>query len=86
MELNSRDCEVSTYTQSSGYNSSTASSSLNFIDDYHLTSSTDTKPADTIICTNIDDSNRSNITKLVITITLLRIEEQVFEHRPYLNN
>lgn len=34
MEINSRFCEVSTYAaSSSGYNSSTASSSLNYIDD-----------------------------------------------------
>lgn len=69
MEMNSsRFCEVSTYAQSSGYNSSTASSSLNYIDDDHLSSSkSPEKPA-----TNPD---QSTVTKLIITITLLKVEE-----------
>lgn len=70
----SRDCEVSTYTQSSGYNSSTASSSLNYIDEDHLSTVIDASCAKKI---DRSDNNRP-ITKLIITITLVRIEEKVF--------
>lgn len=75
MESNSRECEVSTYTQSSGYSSSsTASSSLNFIDEDHLSTLIDTKQIDTYA----SDPARPTITKLIITITLLKVEEKVF--------
>lgn len=75
MESNSRECEVSTYTQSSGYSSSsTTSSSLNYIDEDHLSTLIDTKQNDTYG----SDPTRPTITKLVITITLLKIEEKVF--------
>lgn len=72
MESSSRFCEVSTYTQSSGYNSSTASSSLNYIDEDHLSSLIDTKQIEN----NHASSDRAPITKLIITITLLRIDEE----------
>lgn len=76
MKSNSRECEVSTYTQSSGYSSSsTASSSLNYIDDDHLIPTT-------IIVKHIgsqsSDPAHPIITKLIITITLLKVEEKVF--------
>lgn len=75
METSSRFCEVSTYAvveQSSGYNSSTASSSLNFIDDDHLHVSK-SNAAD-----NKNNLDQPTVTKLIITITLLKVEEKVF--------
>lgn len=66
---------MSTYTQSSGYSSSsTASSSLNYIDEDHLSTLIDTKQSDT----HCSDPAHPTITKLIITITLLKIEEKVF--------
>lgn len=80
MEQTSRFCEVSTYTQSSGYNSSTASSSLNYIDEDHLQPliiTTSTKQSD-----NDDPDKPTIITKLIITITLVKFEEKVFRSVP----
>lgn len=74
-EQNSRYCEVSTYTQSSGYNSSTASSSLNYIDEDHLPAvilTTSTKQND-----NDRSDQTTTSTKLIITITLVKFEEKV---------
>lgn len=72
MELNSRFSDVSTYAQSSGYNSSTASSSLNYIDDEHLPKAIEEqkyqKEAQTITKTT-----------LIITITLVKFEEKVIK-------
>lgn len=70
-EPSSRYCEVSTYTQSSGYNSSTASSSLNYIDEDHLSPVILTKQTD-------NDSSHQPKFKLIITITLVKFDEQVF--------
>jgi len=95
MEINSRYCEVSTYAaSSSGYNSSTASSSLNYIDDVC--------DNQIVIDKNIDNPNKNNnceeinrcniideksessidlsdnqqpVTKLIITITLMKSEQ-----------
>lgn len=60
MEINSRFCEVSTYAaSSSGYNSSTASSSLNYIDDV--------SDSLTVIDTNNNSNKDSNKSKDIIT-------------------
>lgn len=77
MELNSRFCEVSTYAQSSGYNSSTASSSLNYIDDDHCV--VEKKQIIEINNNKEDpgDSIRTPTTTLIITITLVKFEEKV---------
>lgn len=72
MEINSRYCEVSTYAaSSSGYNSSTASSSLNYIDDVtdHQTvidknNNRNNKSSEEINCCNIIDEKSENITDL----------------------
>lgn len=74
MEINSRYCEVSTYAASSGYNSSTASSSLNYIDVDNL-SVIDNQ------CINSsnekDESGESSekFSRLIITITLVKKEQ-----------
>ena len=77
MEQNSRYCEVSTYTISSGYNSSTASSSLNYIDEDHL------PPVLLTAVKKKNDNDESEettkFTKLIITITLVKFEEKVFK-------
>lgn len=82
MEINSRYCEVSTYAASSGYNSSTASSSLNYIDDDNL--SPINNHCDLIIDRNnnfnsesIEENNQEDktVTKLIITITLVKSEQ-----------
>lgn len=80
MELNSHLSELSTSTQSSGYNSSTASSSLNFIDDQEQQS-----------LLKVDGNNNRDIdidnqppatvtetvaTKLIITITLVKFDDR----------
>lgn len=93
MEINSRYCEVSTYAaSSSGYNSSTASSSLNYIDDVtdHQTvidknNNQNNKSSEEINSCNIIDEKSESITdlsddqqpvtKLIITITLLKTEQ-----------
>lgn len=77
MESNSRDCEASTYTQSSGYNSSTASSSLNYIDDDNLSTVIEASCSKQIDADGIK-VERQPITTLIITITLLKIEKKVF--------
>lgn len=84
MEINSRYCEVSTYAASSGYNSSTASSSLNYIDEENLS------PIDNHCNLIVDRNNNINsesvkeinqeekteiVTKLIITITLVKSEQ-----------
>lgn len=71
MEINSRYCEVSTYAaSSSGYNSSTASSSLNYIDDVseHQTvidknneNNNNTICEEINCCSIIDEKSESNI-------------------------
>lgn len=74
MELNSRFSEVSTYAQSSGYNSSTASSSLSYIDDVNLkriNGEDKTKEE--------SDQTTTAKTTLTITITLVRFEDKVLE-------
>lgn len=82
MEINSRYCEVSTYAASSGYNSSTASSSLNYIDVDNL--SVSDNHCDLIVDSNNNVNSESNsdsnqeeklITKLIITITLVKSEQ-----------
>lgn len=77
MESNSRDSEVSTYTQSSGYNSSTASSSLNYIDEDHSSKAIEASESKQIVLDS-NEENRQPITTLIITITLLKVEEKVF--------
>lgn len=81
MEINSRYCEVSTYAASSGYNSSTASSSLNYIDVDNL--SVIDNHCDIIDTNNNSANSESNqeenfVTKLIITITLVKSEQVVF--------
>lgn len=76
METNSRFCEVSTYAQSSGYNSSTASSSLNFIDEDHLPAVIPEEASCANQSDNIDsNSDQLRITRLIITITLVKFEK-----------
>lgn len=92
MEINSRYCEVSTYAaSSSGYNSSTASSSLNYIDDVvdNLTvidtnhNKNNKKPGEIVDPKDFEIVNTDNncesqtVTKLIITITLLKTEEVI---------
>lgn len=85
MELNSHLSELSTSTQSSGYSSSTASSSLTFIDDREHSK------------LNIDNNNNNHrkedndesfATKLIITITLVKFEddEKVLKIEFFLRN
>jgi hypothetical protein len=73
MEINSRYCEVSTYAaSSSGYNSSTASSSLNYIDE-------DASGENNLkIIPPSDRDFDQPATKLIITITLLKTEQVLF--------
>lgn len=79
MDLNSRLCEVSTYTQSSGYSSSTTSSSLNYIDEDNLATSAGRKICLEGIDTNNNQSDKAeHRTKLIITITLVKFDEKVF--------
>lgn len=75
METNSRFCEVSTYAQSSGYSSSNASISLNLIDDDRASTNSE-KPIDN---NNNSETKPPTVTKLIITITLLRVDEKVKE-------
>lgn len=58
MEINSRYCELSTYAASSGYNSSTASSSLNYIDVDNL-SVIDNNQCDLIVDKNNNNNNKT---------------------------
>lgn len=74
MELNSQYCEVSTFTSSSGYNS-TASSSLNYIDEDHISSVIDTNCAQIVDDNNNRDHPEPITTKLVIIITLKKTEK-----------
>lgn len=75
MESNNHLSELSTYTQSSGYNSSTASSSLNFIDDQEQSSSKvdDNNNRESLVKTEVTDTVP---TKLIITITLVKFEDR----------
>jgi hypothetical protein len=81
MEINSRFCEVSTYAaSSSGYNSSTASSSLNFID--NISAIDNCTQIETIDCDKSSNNSSKQLaaaetvpTKLIITITLLKTEK-----------
>lgn len=75
MELNSHLSELSTYTQSSGYNSSTASSSLNFIDDQEQSSSK-VDGNNNRENLNISEVTETVTTKLIITITLVKFEDR----------
>lgn len=88
MEINSRYCELSTYAASSGYNSSTASSSLNYIDVENLTAVIDNQ-CELIVDNNnnknssesseIDKESKPIITTVIITITLVKKEQvQIF--------
>lgn len=72
MDSNSHLSELSTSTQSSGYNSSETSSSLNFIDDQEHS-----KLAKLVDYNNNSEKieDESLVTKLVITITLLKVDE-----------
>lgn len=83
MEINSRYCELSTYAASSGYNSSTASSSLNYIDVENLTAVIDNQ-CELIVDNNnknssesseIDQESKPIITTVIITITLVKKEQ-----------
>lgn len=81
MEINSRYCEVSTYAASSGYNSSTASSSLNYIDvdnlsviDNHCDLIVDKSSNDSESILEINQEEKT-FTKLIITITLVKSEQ-----------
>lgn len=84
MEINSRYCELSTYAASSGYNSSTASSSLNYIDVENLTAVIDNQ-CELIVDNNnnknssesseIDKESKPLITTVIITITLVKKEQ-----------
>lgn len=84
MEINSRYCELSTYAASSGYNSSTASSSLNYIDVENLTAVIDNQ-CELIVDNNnnknssesseIDKELKPLITTVIITITLVKKEQ-----------
>lgn len=84
MEINSRYCELSTYAASSGYNSSTASSSLNYIDVENLTAVIDNQ-CDLIVDKNnnnnssessdIDLESKPIKTTVIITITLVKKEQ-----------
>ena len=83
MEINSRYCELSTYAASSGYNSSTASSSLNYIDVENLTAVIDNQ-CELIVDNNNNNSSESSdidlvskpiITTVIITITLVKKEQ-----------
>lgn len=78
MESNSRDCEASTYTQSSGYTSSTASSSLNYSDEDHISTVID--ESFKLDSSDNNKAERQPLTTLIITITLLKIEEKVFSY------
>jgi hypothetical protein len=80
MEINSRYCEVSTYAASSGYNSSTASSSLNYIDedlstDNHCDLIVD--PNNNVNSESVEevDQEDKTVTRLIITITLVKSEQ-----------
>ena len=84
MEINSRYCELSTYAASSGYNSSTASSSLNYIDVENLTAVIDNNQCELIVDNNNNNSSESSdidlvskpiITTVIITITLVKREQ-----------
>lgn len=84
MEINSRYCELSTYAASSGYNSSTASSSLNYIDVENLTAAVIDSQCELIVDKNntsessdIDLESKPIITTVIITITLVK-REQVY--------
>lgn len=75
MELNSRFCEVSTYALSSGYNSSTASSSLNNFGDEHLIAKKQVKVEENDDDKSPEDSDKSATTVLIITITLVKFDK-----------
>lgn len=84
MEINSsRYCELSTYAaSSSGYNSSTASSSLNIIDVDNLSvidNSCELIGVDKINnnnnCKKEEEEEEKPVTKVIITITLVKREQ-----------
>lgn len=80
MDLHSRFCELTTYTSSpsSGYNS-TANSSLNYIDFCDSVNDTNSIRSDFSNDDNSSIGKIQNITKLVITITLVRAEQVLMD-------